>query len=154
MSPSLFVRIKSLFARDKYSYWFNEFTDDEKKLACMDVWQLAGVIQESIECNNNVQKRIVAEHLLSVRLAKIQAKPVYLSVFTGLIGIVVGVLLTHVLQTPNEEKKCVCEYSLNGHKQMDNSIPVKRAPLISKSLNVPKNERVQDESQSGAKSNP
>jgi len=82
----MFVLIRGLFARDKYAYWWEEISKEEKELALLNAWQLAAVIRESEECNRDHQKRIVAEHLLSVRLATIQAGATKLSAWINVAG--------------------------------------------------------------------
>lgn len=91
-------RIKALFAKDEYSYWFKLITDEEKELRCMDSWELAKVIHEGNINNSNPVKRIVAEHMLQVRLAKIQSRATYLNIIFGLIGVVLGAILGAVLK--------------------------------------------------------
>jgi len=91
-------RLKALFARDGYGYWFEHFTDEEKELRRMDSWQLARVIHEETVCPQNPEKQIVAEHMLQVRVAKIQNRATYVSVVVGFIGILVGAALSSMLQ--------------------------------------------------------
>jgi hypothetical protein len=83
MHVSLSARIKSIFARDKYAFWYNEITNEEKELARMDVWQLAAVMVNSVETKSNVLQRIVAEHMLNERLARIQSRA---SIWAAVIG--------------------------------------------------------------------
>lgn len=110
MCIPLLARIKGFFVRDKYSYWWKYVTDEEKQLRRMDVWQLAEVIREarSKSPTSEAEKIIVAEYMLSERLARIQARPAYFSIFAGIIGIVVGAFLTSALQS-NDKHECVCE---------------------------------------------
>jgi hypothetical protein len=91
-------RIKAVLARDGYGYWFEHFTDEEKELRRMDSWQLARVIHEETVSPQNSEKRIVAEHMLQVRVAKIQNHASYVSVIVGFIGILVGAVLSAMLQ--------------------------------------------------------
>lgn len=91
-------RIKAAFAKDGYGYWFEHFTDQEKELRRMDSWQLARVIHEETVRPQNPEKRIVAEHMLQVRVAKIQNHATYVSVIVGFIGILVGAALSAMLQ--------------------------------------------------------
>jgi|SRR3990167_438568 len=98
MRITLADRFKALFARDEYSYWFKFITDEEKELRRMDSWELAKVIHEETVRQKNPEKRIVAEHMLQVRIAKIQNRATYVSVVVGFIGILVGVVLSAVLQ--------------------------------------------------------
>lgn len=95
------VRIRSFFARDKRAFWWKHFTDDEKQLRRMNAWQLAKVIHEE----NTPEKRIVAEHFLNVRLAKIQATASWGSGVLGFVGAIIGaalsVALTMSIQSPN-----------------------------------------------------
>ena len=71
MRIPLSVKIRSFFARDKDEFWWNHFTDEEKELRRMDVWQLAKVINEGRVRNlaGEAEKIIVAEHMLSERLS-------------------------------------------------------------------------------------
>jgi hypothetical protein len=58
------ARLISSFTRDKYDFWWKYFSDEEKKLKRMDVWQLAEIIQNVPQ--ETEQKCIVAEHMLSI----------------------------------------------------------------------------------------
>ena len=98
MRITFFDRVKALFARNEYSYWFKHFTDEEKELRRMDSWELAKIIHEAIVHNSNHQKRIVAEHMLQVRLAKIQNRAIYVSIIFGLVGVVLGAVLTVIIK--------------------------------------------------------
>lgn len=98
MRITLVDRIKALFARDEYSYWFKLITDEEKELRRMDSWELAKVIHEKTVSSKNSEKRIVAEHMLQVRLAKIQNRATYVSIVFGLIGVVLGAILCAVFK--------------------------------------------------------
>lgn len=104
----LSVRIKALFARDKGAFWWNHFTDEEKKLRRMDVWELAKVINEARVRNlaGEAEKLIVAEQMLNVRLAKIQATASWGSGVLGFVGAIIGaaisVALTMAFQSSKE----------------------------------------------------
>ncbi|PAU89772.1 hypothetical protein CK507_02565 [Pseudomonas sp. WN033] len=91
-------RIKALFARDEYSYWFALITDEEKELRRMDSWELAKVIHEESVHQTNPERRIVAEHMLQIRVAKIQSRATYVSVVVGFLGVLAGVVLTTAIQ--------------------------------------------------------
>ena len=73
MRIPLSVRLKAIFARDKNEFWWNHFTDEERELREVDVSQLASVINEAT-VRHNTERRIVAEHMLSARLAQIQSR--------------------------------------------------------------------------------
>ena len=90
MRTKLIDRLKGFFARNKYAYWWCHWTDEEKQLRRMDVWQLAKVINEARIRNlaGEAEKLIVAEHMLSERLARIQARPGYIATVAGLVGVV------------------------------------------------------------------
>ena len=91
-------RLKAFFAKDGNGYWFAHFTDEEKALRRMNAWQLARVIHEETVRPQNPEKRIVAEHMLQVRVAKLQNRATYVSVVVGFIGILVGAALSAILQ--------------------------------------------------------
>ncbi|ESS72512.1 hypothetical protein MGMO_54c00010 [Methyloglobulus morosus KoM1] len=111
MSIPLSVRIRSFFARNKYAFWWDHFTDEEKQLRRMDVWELAKVINEARVRNlaGEAEKLIVAEHMLNVRLAQIQAKASWGSGVLGFVGAIIGsalsVALTIALQSPQSPKE-------------------------------------------------
>lgn len=150
---TLLDRLKSLFARDDHDFWFNHFSDKEKALKRMDVWQLAKVISESHI--NNIpgaeEDRIVAEHMLNVRLAKIQAMPAYVAIIFGLIGVVSGAYLNAALQKPPAQ----CEYirernnKCRTQNQMDNLIPPISPPptgVHPRNISMPKSKDTQNKS--------
>ena len=99
MRITLADRFKALLARDEYGYWFALITDDEKKLRRMDSWQLARLIHEETVNPSTPEKRIVAEHLLQVRIAKIQSRATYVSAFVGFVGGLVGAALVILFQS-------------------------------------------------------
>ena len=122
----LIVRIKGFFARNKYVYWWSHFTDEEKQLRRMDVWQLAKVINEARVRNlaGEAEKAIVAEHMLSERLVRIQARPGYVAIVAGLVGIIGGAFLTSELQKLDSQSKCVCVDQQEGSVQQNLTDPV------------------------------
>lgn len=93
----LLTHLRSLFARDKEAFWWKYFTDEELELQRMDVWQLAAVIEEAKVRPGMEKRRIVAEHMLSQRIALIQAKASWGSGVLGFIGAVVGAALSVAL---------------------------------------------------------
>jgi hypothetical protein len=111
MCTTLIDRLKGLFSIDKYAYWWGHWTDEEKQLRRMDVWQLAKVINEARVRNlaGEAEKLIVAEHMLTERLARIQARPGYIAIVAGLVGVVGGAFLTSFLQKPETLPLCACD---------------------------------------------
>ena len=156
-------RIKAIFAKDKDDFWFTHFSSEEIALKRMDVWQLAKFIEESKvnEIAGTEQKRIVAEYLFKERLAKIQALPVYISIGTAFLGVIVGAWLTAALQKPQEQSKCICEYqSASAAKNsepnvVDALVPVapKNAP-VSVPANVKEGAAVQNNAKPAEKNKP
>lgn len=114
MRIPLSIRIKALFASDKNAFWWNHFTDEEKELRSMDAWQLAKVIHEADIRKNNAEKRIVAEHLLNVRLANIQASASkwagWLSAFGAVLASVASFYLGQLSASKPAEVTCTCNY--------------------------------------------
>jgi hypothetical protein len=64
----------------------------------MDSWELAKVIHEESVHQTRPERRIVAEHMLQVRIAKIQSRATYVNIVVGFIGILVGAILAAILQ--------------------------------------------------------
>jgi hypothetical protein len=96
-TPSLFTRLRARFARDGEAFWFDYFSDEERALREMDLWQLAGALEEA-EVRGATRKRIVIEHLLNVRLARLQASASWGSALVGaIVGAALGALLTWAL---------------------------------------------------------
>lgn len=111
MRATLIDRLKGFVARDKHAYWWEHWTDEEKQLRRMDVWQIAKIIHEARVRGlaGEAEKLIVAEHMLSERLARIQARPGYIATVAGLVGVVGGAFLTSALQKPETPPLCVCD---------------------------------------------
>ena len=142
MTIPLLTRIKGFISRDKYSFWFNHFTDEEKKLALMDAWQLASIIKDAGVRRDMEQKRIIAEHMLNVRLAKIQATASWGAGILAFVGAIIGasmsVALTsiahdnqrsnyeiHIPEKNNNEKHISEPVEDNGKKKIN---PPKAVP--------------------------
>jgi len=139
----LSVRIKAFFARDKAAFWWNHFTDEEKKLRRMDAWQLAEVINEARVRNiaGMEAKRIVAEHMLNVRLAQIQATASWGSGVLCFVGAIIGaamsVALTAALQSP---KEIPCTPVSAGKKEVIPApVQEQREPIAQPLKSVPSN---------------
>lgn len=84
------VRLKALFSKDSYEVYFAHLTDREREIREMDVWELAGVVQEASVRPNREKERIVAEHLLSARIAQIQSKASWGAGILGFLGALIG----------------------------------------------------------------
>jgi hypothetical protein len=129
----LSVRIRSFFARDKRAFWWDHFTDEEKQLRRMDAWQLATVIHEESIRQTAPEKRIVAEHMLNVRLAQIQATASWGSGVLCFVGAIIGaamsVALTSVLQSPKEVK---CNPERTSEKQAVSALVQKQPEPIAR----------------------
>lgn len=127
---SLLDNIRGFFARDKDAFWWNHFTDEEKKLRRMDVRQLAKVINDARVRNlaGEAETLIVAEHMLRERIARIQSRPTWFAIWAGLAGVAGGAFLTSSLQPPNEANKCVCECKTAGTLQQPPQEPIKAVP--------------------------
>jgi hypothetical protein len=138
MRIPLSVKIRSFFARDKDEFWWNHFTDEEKELRRMDVWQLAKVINEGRVRNlaGEAEKIIVAEHMLSERLARIQARPGHIAIYTGLVGIVGGAFLSASLQS-NNNIECVCESKKGSSVQQEVEKSIQTKPAITTITDIP-----------------
>ena len=108
------VRLRSLFARNKEQFWWNHFTDEERELREMDVMQLAAALNEALVRRND-QRRIVIEHMLGARLARLQAKAAWGAGALGFAGAVLGAGITAAvaaaltpIQEPKIEVTCTC----------------------------------------------
>lgn len=148
MRTTLIDRLKGLVARDKNNYWWGHWTDEEKQLRRMDVWQLAKLINESRVRGlaGEAEKLIVAEYMLSERLARIQARPGYIATVAGLVGVVGGALLPSALPKPETLPRCVCDCSV---QQSSGATPVV-SPVVQPA--VPEAGRSQSKSGQAGKS--
>ena len=124
------VRFGAFFARDKDTFWWNHFTDEENKLRRMNVRELAKVIHELRvrDLAGEAENLIVAEHMLRERIARIQSRPTWFAIWAGLAGVSGGALLTSSLQQPNETNKCVCECKTTGTLKQPAQEPIKAVP--------------------------
>ena len=94
------IRLKAFFSKDPNEEYFAYLTDKERELKEMDVWQLAGVIQEATVRGNMEKERIVAEHLLSARVAQIQSKASWGAGVLGFIGAIIGAAVAFAIGAP------------------------------------------------------
>ncbi len=125
----LSAKFRALFARDEVAFWFDHFHDDERKLARMDVWELAKVINEARVRNlaGEAEKLIVAEHLLNVRLAKIQATAAWGSGVLGFVGAIIGAALSVALTLALQQKDAP-RGPERASEQRAESAPIQKAP--------------------------
>lgn len=82
-------RIKALFARDEFEFWFVNFTDKEKELLQMDSFELAEVIEDKPKTKEGV----FAAHILQSRLVTSQNRAVYISMVVNLLCVIIGAFL-------------------------------------------------------------
>jgi hypothetical protein len=97
-----FIRLKALFAQNEHEFWWNQFTDDELELRMMNASQLASELNKA-QVSSNHERKILVEHMLSVRLAQLQSRASWGSGALGFGGAVVGAAMTVGLtmaQTP------------------------------------------------------
>lgn len=128
MTITLLDRIKSFFARDKNAFWWNHFSDEEKQLRRMSVWQLARVIHNEGPQGSSPEQRIVAEHMLSVRLTNLQTRATHIATISAFIG-AIGAVFLQSLQPPRE---CECKAHAHGEKQQGVAEPKQKLvpPII------------------------
>jgi hypothetical protein len=156
MHVPISVRIQSYFARDKHAFWWNHFTDEEKQLRRMDAWQLARVIHEESIRQTSPEKRIVAEHLLNVRLAQIQAKASKWSGWLSLLGAVLAALVSFQLGqlSANKPAEMVCACNCrNEQPPIEEPVPLPKPPVVhpdaSKGGVAPNDSKRQDKQSNG-----
>jgi hypothetical protein len=135
--------VRAFFTKDKDKFWWNHFTSEEKRLGRMDVWGLAKVINEARVRNlaDESEKLIVAEHMLNVRLAKIQASAQWGAGVLGFVGAIVGsalsVTLTLALQSPKEAKSTVESSAIKA--SVATPVREQREPIAQPPKNMPSN---------------
>lgn len=92
MKATFVDRFKAIFRSDPKQYWWEFFSDEERELRRMDIWELAG----EVEAGDN-RRRIVAEHMLNVRLVRIQSNAAWGAGILGFIGALLGAALSVAL---------------------------------------------------------
>ena len=97
MKFPLSLRIRALFAKDANEVYFAYLNDEERELREKDVWELARLIQEADVRGNMAVKKIVAEHLLSARVAQIQSKASWGAGLLGFLGAVLGAAISFAI---------------------------------------------------------
>ena len=90
-------RWKALFAKNKYDFWFDHFSNEQKKLLGMDSFELAEVIAKKKEGKEG----IFAAHILQSRLVNQQNRSVHIGTFFGLLGVVLGAFLGAYFSNPH-----------------------------------------------------
>ena len=144
MRIPLLTRLRGFFARDELTYWFGYFTDEEKHLRRMTVWQLASVIHDESIRKTAPERSIVAGHMLSVRLAAIQARSTYIAAALGVIG---GALLTAALQKPAEQVNCVHDREKAAASQAGRNEGIPPSTVATEHIKKPMSRRDQDPGQ-------
>lgn len=143
MHIPLSVRIRGFFARDKDAFWWNHFTDEEKKLRRMDVWELAKVINDARVRNlaGEAEKLIVAEYMLNMRLAKIQATASWGSGVLGFVGAIIGSALSVALMLALQNPKETPSSPERAGEKQSVAAPVQkqREPIAQPLKNMPSN---------------
>ncbi len=148
MKLTLSTRLKAIFARDKEDFWFQFFTDEELELRQMDTWQLAEVISEDkvINTSESEKKRIVAEHLLNIRLSKIQAKATWWSAIILLVGAIIGASIPLLFAAKSQRQSQVninCPDTYNcEQKTKSNPIKTTIEPEIKTPEAIPSGEAI------------
>jgi hypothetical protein len=85
MLDTLSARFQSLFARNQYAFWWNEYSDYERSLSRMSLSELAGELERT-KVQNESANTIIVEHLLAVRLARIQSRASMRAAWVGVGG--------------------------------------------------------------------
>lgn len=142
MASRMFVRMKHSIDNYLDSYWWNRITDEEKQLRRMDAWQLAEVIHEA-NINKNNLKRIVAEHMLNVRLARIQARATHVATFFAVVGVVAGAFLA---KSSEGQSTYVCECKSGSQVQQNVAAPIRDSVSPVVKLAVPEGNGIQAKS--------
>jgi hypothetical protein len=136
MRHSLWVRTKAFFARDKYSFWWSEFTARDKELASLSTRELAGELLIA-RTRRDAEEKILIEHMLSQRLAEIQSKATWGAAVLGFIGAILGaslsVAITKILDDNNE---CVGSNANYHSSPQVISRPIQIDPAKTPSRNV------------------
>ena len=93
---SKFPWVKKLSFDEEIHCHFERITDFERSLVEMTVPQLAAELSKA-QVNNEIEKKIIVEHMLARRLAYIQSKASWGSGWLGFIGAAVGAILSFFL---------------------------------------------------------
>jgi hypothetical protein len=96
MSDPLSARFRSLFVRDKDAFWWNEYNDYERSLSRMNLSELAGELERT-RVRNETANTIIVEHLLAVRLARIQSRASISAAWLGIGGALVVAVFSFYL---------------------------------------------------------
>lgn len=85
-----------MFARDKREFWWSEYTDYERSLSNMGLSELAEELDRTkVRCES--ANTIIVEHLLAVRLARIQSRASIGAAWLGIFGVIVAAFLSFYL---------------------------------------------------------
>lgn len=115
MRIPLSLRLKALFSIDKEKFWWNHYTNEERVLSEMDAKQLSSALSEA-QMQNNREREILVEHILSARLARLQSNASWGSGTLGFVGAIIGAALGAAMTaslSPNSDSRTIvrCEYS-------------------------------------------
>lgn len=107
MRDSRSARFRSLFVHDKEAFWWDEYNDYERKLAKMNLSELAGELDRT-KVRNETANTIIVEHLLAIRLARIQSRASFGAAWIGIVGAVVAAYFTFYLGQQSVTPKAEC----------------------------------------------
>jgi hypothetical protein len=96
MSESLREKIGAFFARDKEAYGWKLATDYEHSLSKISLSKLASELQRT-QVRHETANTVIVEHMLAVRLARIQSRASWWSGWLGFSGAMLAAALTFYL---------------------------------------------------------
>lgn len=122
-----FPWVKKLSPEEEYSLAWHKITDFEKELSAMSVQQLATALHEAI-IKNDIEKRIVVEHRLNLRLAYVQSKASWGSGWLSFSGALLTTVLVFILgslstKELNNSHARVCNCQCAKDAQCTDAIP-------------------------------
>ena len=93
---SKFPWVRKLSFEEELHWHFERITDFERSLVEMTVPQLAAELSQA-QVSNDIEKKIIVEHMLARRLAYIQSKASWGAGWLSFIGAAVGAILAFFL---------------------------------------------------------
>lgn len=88
--------LKSYFALNRNTYWMKKFSDYELKLSRMSLTELASELNRT-QVRHEAEHSIIVEHMLAVRLVRIQTRASWRSGWLSFAGAMLAVLLSFYL---------------------------------------------------------
>ncbi len=144
MKITILDKFKSYLALNKREYWWNKFTDYELELSRMTLTQLASELDRT-KVRKETVNEIIVEHMLAVRLVRLQTRASWWSGWLGLAGAMLAAALTFYLGQLSVASKNVSHQLSTKPEITMQIVENKNQPVLQKPVQKNSNLKVEND---------